>query len=69
MLWHNSFRGGEPGTCGGLANASIIFGKIRLASAKIKRRINRNRALRYRALGCGVTYRIDDDIDDEDEEE
>ena len=64
MLWHNSFRGGEPGTCGGLANASIIFGKIRLASAKIKRSINVNKALRYGALGCAVTYRTDDEPDD-----
>jgi len=41
-----------------------IFAKICLVSAKIKRRINLNKALRYQALGCAVTYRTDDDIDD-----
>jgi hypothetical protein len=44
---------------------SIIFARICLASAKIKRSINLNKALRYEALGCAVTYRTDDDeLDD-----
>lgn len=51
---------------GGRASAlrPIIFAKNRLVSAKIKRRINLNKALRYQALGCAVTYRTDDDIAD-----
>ena len=46
-----------------------IFAKICLASAKIKRRINPNKALRSGALGCAVTYRTDDEIDDTPEQE
>ncbi len=42
----------------------IIFAKICLAPAKIKRRINVNKALRYQALGRAVAYRTDDELDD-----
>ena len=41
-----------------------VFAKFCLASAKIRRRINRNKALWYGALGCAVTYRTDDEIGD-----
>lgn len=41
-----------------------VFAKIGLAYAKIKRRINLNKALRYGALGCAVTYRTDDELND-----
>lgn len=46
-----------------------ILAKICLASAKIKRRINRNKALRYGALGCAVTYITDDELDDTTDQE
>lgn len=59
MLWHNSFAGeGKPVDLAGLAIRAPdvprpgIFAEICLARAKIKRRINRNKALRYWALGC-----------------
>jgi hypothetical protein len=56
MLWHNSFAGKgraraglcEPKACQRLL--LVIFASIRLASAKIKRRINRNKALRVSGL-------------------
>ena len=72
MHWHNSFAGeGNRAPLGGLCNSGCAsgprlssFAKLCLAYAKIKRRINRNKALRYGALGCAVTYRFDDEIVD-----
>ena len=71
MLWHNSFAGEGTETrpernfaIGAGASRLSVFAKIRLASAKIKRRINPGEAFRYGALGWAVTYRFDDDVED-----